>query len=405
MNRIRQTLWVGAITCAILVVGCGQTYMGRKREEARERWALSRAEMATRLAQGCFERGEIGHAHDHLEAAIQSGAPYAPMYILAARLAVENGELDAARQYAERARSLDPKSGEACYVLGTVEQMLGDADGALSAYSEAVRRDPGRSAYVLAEAELLTSQGQAELALHYLEEAIGRMPGRSEVHAAMGDLLCLLDRHEEAVGAYQIALRLDPTQEGLKEHLVTALFFSGRYAEAELLLSELTESGAEAPAGWALKMRGDCLLALGRIAEARPLYERFLEDGRTSADVLVALAKCDILEDRPGPARDRLESALKQAPQHAEANALMGYLLVAEGRPGEAVSHLRLALAAPDCAEREIVEWLLARATEKTTGPTGEAGEVSRPADSESGGSAGPPAAGAGAESLGGIVR
>ncbi|MGB2998983.1 MAG: hypothetical protein WBC59_10160, partial [Phycisphaerae bacterium] len=47
---------------------------------------------------------------------------------------------------------------------------------------------------------------------------------------------------------------------------------------------------------------------------------------------------------------------------HAEANALMGYVLMEAGRPGEAVSHLRLALEAPDCADREAVERLLARA-------------------------------------------
>jgi cytochrome c-type biogenesis protein CcmH/NrfG len=58
-----------------------------------------------------------------------------------------------------------------------------------------------------------------------------------------------------------------------------------------------------------------------------------------------------------------LDEALQQSPDDAEANALMGLVLIGAGRAGEAVPHLRLALAAPDCGDRKAVERLLALAT------------------------------------------
>jgi len=79
-------------------------------------------------------------------------------------------------------------------------------------------------------------------------------------------------------------------------------------------------------------------------------------------DARVALAKCDLLADDAGSARRRVDEALSRAPDHAEANALMALLLIHSGRVGEAVPHLRLALASPQCGEREALERLLARA-------------------------------------------
>jgi tetratricopeptide (TPR) repeat protein len=353
---------MAAVAAAVVAAGCGPTNIEKTRAAARDRWTTSRAEIATKLAQGCFERGELGRARDHLKEAMKGDAPYAPMYLLAAKLAVEDGKFDDAQRYAQAAGALDPECAEAWYVLGTVQQALDQPEGALSAFTEAVRLDPDNPAYAIAQAEFLVDQGRIHEAVQRLGEAVGRTPGRAELQIALGDLLNLMNRDEEAAGSYRIAMRLAPKREDVAERLATALFLSGAYAEAAPLLEDLvTAKGDKAPV-WVVRMWGESLLATGRIKEARPALERVLQIDADDLDARVALAKCDLLADDAGSARRRVDEALSRAPDHAEANALMALLLIHSGRVGEAVPHLRLALASPQCGEREALERLLARA-------------------------------------------
>lgn len=360
MTSKRAILYI-AVTVLVLASGCRQAYISQQRDEARQRWAVSRAEMVTKLAEGCYQRGEIGRAQQHLDEVINSGAPYAPLYTLAARMAIDKGNLDGARTFAENAKAIDPKSAEARYVLGTVEQMLGQADRALEEYSEASRLDPAQPKYVLAEAEMRVAAGQAEQAAQSLADAAGRMPGRTEVHAALGDVLARLNRHAGAAASYRTALRLEPDRPDIKERLAIALFSSGAYVEAEAALAELAPSGPDFATHWVQGMRGDCLIALRRLPEARALYQTLAHAQPDSAAPLVGLAKCDILDNRLPAAKALLEQALARSPRHAEASALLGYLLVAEGKPAEATPHLALALEDPKFADRAAAEHLLAK--------------------------------------------
>jgi tetratricopeptide (TPR) repeat protein len=350
---------------AALAAGCGPKAWNQQREESIKRWASARAEMTVRLADACFARGEYGRAQENINELVRTGVPYAPLFTLAARLAAERGELDNARTYAESAKAIDPTSAEARYVLGTVRQTLGQAEEALAEYSEAARLDPSQSHYVLAEAELLVAQGRAEQAATSLGDAAGRLPGRAELHGALADVLCVLGRYSQAVGSYRIALRIETQRNDLKERLATALYNCGSYSEAAPLLAELAESEPEFAAGWAIRMRAECFLAMGRTAEARALYQAESQGRRDPVGPLVGLAQCDILENRLPSARTNLERALARDPQHVEANALMGYVLVATGCPDQAVPYLTLALRDPRCSGRATVERLLAVAKGK----------------------------------------
>ena len=367
--RIKRVTLYAAVVGVFLAAGCGQTHIEKKREEARQRWGESRASMMVKLAEACFKRGDLVRAREHVEEIIKAGIPYAPVYVLAARLSAEMKELDEARDYAETAKTIDPESAEARYVLGTVEQTLGHETEALAEFAKAAELNPDVARYALAEAEMLVASGKAQAAAGRLAEAAERMPGRADVHAALGDVLSFLGRYREAAGGYRIALRLDPEQRECKERLATALFYSGAYDEAEPALAELAKCEPDFAAGWIRQMRADCLMDLGRTDEARTLYEVQARSASGASRPLVALAKCDIFEGLLPSARKFLEAALASHPQDIEANALMGYVLVAEGRPGEAVSHLKLALKDPKCDGRETVEWLLARAEGRTLPP------------------------------------
>jgi tetratricopeptide (TPR) repeat protein len=336
--------------------------MEKNRADARQRWDASRAEMATKLAEGCFERGEYGRAQQHVQDLIRSGATYAPAYALGARLAARTGDLEKARELAQSARRIDPTSAQARYVLGTVLQMLGHTEQALEEFSEAARLSPNEAKYVLAEAELMVALDKADLAVASLAEATTLMPGRAEVHAALGDVLVTMGLFGEASFSYRQAMRLNPDLPGLKEHLARALFRAGAYGEAEPLLADLAKSEPAFAARWVTQMLADSLLAQGRVGDARAVYESRRQVAPGAIEPAVGLAKCDILEERFASARARLEAVLAERADHAEAHALMGYVLVATGRPGDALPHLRFALQSPNCEGRATVERLFARA-------------------------------------------
>jgi tetratricopeptide (TPR) repeat protein len=361
--KAKRALLSAAVASLVLAIGCGQAlYSNEKRDEARQRWANSRAEMATRLAEGCYQRGEFDRARDHIGELIRTGAPYAPMYVVAARLSSEKGDLDTARAMARNALAIDPDLADAHYVLGSLEQMLGHPDEALAQYADAARLEPDQAKYILAETDLLIGQGRAEEAAASLAAAAERMPGRADIHVARGDALDVLGQPAEAVASYRAALRLTPQRTDLKERLAVALFSSGAYAEAQSVLADLDAAGPDAAAAWANLMRADSLLALGRSAEARVVYSNEVAAHPDSAVPLIGVAKCDILANRLPAARKSLEQALAISPHHAEANALMGFVLVADGRPAEAVGHLSLALGDPTLADRAVVEQVMARA-------------------------------------------
>ncbi len=377
--RARRTFLYLAVAGLFLAAGCGRMKVNQQREEARARWDDSRAAMAVRLAQGCYDRGQFDRARKHIEDVLKSENPPAPLLVLASRLAAEKGDFDEARRYAEIARVADPRSAEACYVLGAIEQTLGHDGQALAEFAEAARLGPDDPKYVLAETEMLVAAGRADGAAVRLRAAADRMPGQPEVHTALGDVRSLLGRDAEAVADYRRALRVGADAEGLKERLATALVRSGAYAEAEPMLAELAQAKAPAEPDWLLRMRVECLLALGRPDDARSLCRRRAEAGPVAGAVQVALAKCDVLEDRLPSARESLEAVLAANPRDAEANALMGYVLVAQGRTDEARPYLKAALADPRCEGRRTVERLLARAEGRSTAEPDSAAPSEKP--------------------------
>lgn len=367
---IRNLVIGTAVAAMMLAAGCGQTYQHEKREEAKQRWSASRATMAVKMAEGCYKRGELTQARQHLDEVLKTATSYAPAYVLAARLAAEKGELDKAHDYADSARTADPKSAEAHYVFGCTEQTLGHNAAALDSFAEAARLAPNEPRYEMARSEMLVDGDRAAEAAVALASGVERMPGRAEIHVALGDVYLLLRRPQEALGCYRIAQRLDPDQAGVRDRLAQALYSSGEFSEAEALLTEILRTEPEFANGWAIRMRADCLLAIGRAGGARELYDRLARADINAAAPRIAMARCDIMESQFPSARRHLEEALRLAPRDTQANALMGYVLVATGHAGEATAHLRLAAQDPTCEGRRTVERLLAMAQNKAAPAT-----------------------------------
>jgi Tfp pilus assembly protein PilF len=95
--RTKRFLVAAAVIALFLAAGC-DNHMAAKRGEAEQRWASSRAEMVTNMAQRSYERGNFARAREQLDPVLRTATPYARAYVLMARLASALGDLDEARK-------------------------------------------------------------------------------------------------------------------------------------------------------------------------------------------------------------------------------------------------------------------------------------------------------------------
>jgi tetratricopeptide (TPR) repeat protein len=164
--------------------------------------------------------------------------------------------------------------------------------------------------------------------------------------AHLGRVEALAQRWGPAAAELTAACRLDPADPASRRLLAYALHRDGRHADA-LEQLDLADRSAPAPAPRPadLALRAEALRALGRVADASAAFERAARDRRLRRDQSLARAEClirlgrlaearsvlDEIEDRGGSAWDLATAALDQA----------------AGRPGLAVGRLTRIRAAP----------------------------------------------------------
>ncbi len=150
--------------------------------------------------------------------------------------------------------------------------------------------------------------GKREEALAAYEQALRLDPNNASVHECRGLVLGQLGRREEALAAYEQALRLDPND-------------------------ALTH-----------RCRGDMLRELGRREEALAAYEQALRLGLD--DVFVYQYRGQLLGDlgRFGEALAAYNQGLRLDPDNVTMHAGRGLALAELGRPGEALAAYEQAL-------------------------------------------------------------
>jgi len=124
--------------------------------------------------------------------------------------ALETGDLATARDAFVRARSVDD-AGLLAFYEGYARQVLGDPRGAITAY-QAARADLGDNDVLLNNLGYAQLQvGRLDLSLETLRQATAVNPDNARAHLNLGLTYYGLARFGDAVGAFDVALALDPT--------------------------------------------------------------------------------------------------------------------------------------------------------------------------------------------------
>ena len=196
-------------------------------------------------------------------------------------LAAEGRAVEAA----ERARALSTEhAAVAAYPLyrGRFLRASGDVEGAVEAFREALRRDPGFLTPYPELADALLAQGRASEAVWVMDTLSRHKRYRLSPaeHLRLGAARLAAGRGEGAIDAFERArwqvAADDPLAQPARLGLAAALLVAGETARALALMDEAAGAGP-LPAASALD-RGRALRAVGRTEEARAALARVAED-------------------------------------------------------------------------------------------------------------------------------
>jgi len=216
-------------------------------------WAMGDDEEAEKLlnhrrqaALACFlvglirrERGNIKEAADIFkQSATVSGVPAVDLASRAECL-LQLGRTEDAAQVAEEAARKAAEAPEVLYLQGLLAEREGDQEKALDLYEAALTGDPEHPGANFRSAWILDLRGLDDEA----SERYKRVAGESSLHAnALTNLGLLHDengRFEEAISCFELALKLQPTNERVR------LYLSDAVASTEMFYDEAQEKEQE----------------------------------------------------------------------------------------------------------------------------------------------------------------
>jgi tetratricopeptide (TPR) repeat protein len=199
-------------------------------------------------AESLWRRGGRKEAIAQMEEACRLVSDDAALWTRIAQMRLADGQVELARQDADRAIDLDSKSAAAWAVRGGVMRVYGRPQQALADYLRAMNYAPKDREILWAIAELYRQQHQPERALLTLQSVADTYsPGEEPSHVfhAIGQTYVALGRFDEAVESLTTAAtRGKPTPDLLCQ-----------LGEAQLLAGHLDAAGVAASQSLAIAPR------------------------------------------------------------------------------------------------------------------------------------------------------
>ncbi len=330
-----------AMTLLLLLAGCQQTQMVNERAAAKQRWQSARAVVICGVGNEYLKVGELDKAQANAEEALHLQEDMLAGRILLAKVHLEKGRYGEAAAELQKAQALAPHSAQIPYLMGIALEKRGQWDDALESYRQAMAMDESNNAYVMATAEVLVAKGQPKEAFSLLSVRLAKTEGEAGMLSLTGEAALQADEPAKAAEFYQRALDLRKDDLTMREGLAKSHYFAGHYNDALVQLRKLAENVEyKDKVGWVYSMMGDCLLAIGRTADAKSAYELASRLNPGEAQVWVGLAKTALAVKDNDRATLSAKRALAIEPTLAEGSLLLGYAMFRQGQIDGAIQVL-----------------------------------------------------------------
>lgn len=362
---MNSAVWKLSLPAGILMLaGCSLTQdFATSGQQANARWNEMRSQLKCRIAEDCFDRGQLDDALKHVQEAVTL-APESPKpYVLLTRVLLERGEMAAADQALSHVSGLGNASPETDYLRGVVAQRYGRWDEALDHYRSASEREPRNADYVAATAEALVALDRVADALALVQDRWTDLEHSATLKALAGEIYLMLGRYEEASRAYRQAARIVPNDRMVKYQLGTCLTLAGNFLEGKEVLLDATKDDEKVPA----LVRSSlvrCHLELGEYAPAKALLREAVAEKPGSARDWALLAEASLGTSDLITARQAATKAAQCDPGNPDYAMVLAYVCLSQKDNESAQSSLRPILV--DNPENPIALYLMGRSYEQS---------------------------------------
>jgi Flp pilus assembly protein TadD len=323
----------------IFISGCNSGGLTPdQKAQANKQWNDARANVLAGLASDQYKDGSLDKCQTTLEQALRLEPENANLHLLAAKLAIEQSNLEAAQQHLNEVRTLDPKNAEADYLLGVVYQRWEQLEHARAAYADAVAKNPTELSYLLANAETLVALGKPSEALKLLQSKALVFEHSGVIRDEIGQLLIQQNRYEEGIAELREASILSSDDATIREHLAFALFANKQFSEsAECFERLMTEPGYEKRADVFAAM-GECQSRDHQYSQARKNYELATQINPSCYGYWLGLAKTNAQEKDLAGAEIAVRRSLSLEPDSGEARCLLGFVKLRQNQLPESLA-------------------------------------------------------------------
>lgn len=280
-----------------------------------------------------------------------NGQPAEVAALLALRAEAQLGRQhldDAALSY-EAARRLDPNSIEALRGLALVALARQQPDTALALANEAIATSPARHEPWLLKAGLLNAAGKTDEAIRAYQEALKRKPDDLVSRLSLATLYVRTRQFDAAQREIDAAHKIEPR--ALQLHLVRGElhFAQQNFPAAHDQLQQVLKVAPKL--GQAVLLMGATQYALGAFEQAETHLTTVLDAVPGSVYARTLLASVYLKTRRPDRALDTLRPLLTAEPPNPAALALAGEAYMLRQEPARAAEYLeQAAKVAPQAA-------------------------------------------------------
>ena len=315
------------------------------------------------VVQLLLAQGKNEAAAEALQALVKIAPGQVPTLYWQAKLAYAKNDFKTAQEYSQKLLPLSPDNPNALELAGMAELGLGHYAQALPLLARALQLAPdlpiARRGMALTYARL----GQFDKAIAALPTNLDSSDSDPAMQTVAGQVYLLHGEIERAQRHFSKAASLDPKNPLKRTSLAVSQLMGGQHTASALdelqniaatdtgvmadmaLISALLQSGSTDKALAAIDtlekkrpgdvlphfLRGRALLLKDDNAGARKAMEQVLKINRDYFPATEILARLDNAEKRPADARARLEAAIAQHPDNAQAHLSLVNLRAADG--------------------------------------------------------------------------